>query len=93
VPEGQVAVVKLTRDELFRLWDQVSGRRVMNLSDSEAGMIVTKDNPCPFLMPGIGCKIYANRPESCRSYPFWPEFLASKEAWEEEMNRCPGMEI
>ena len=37
------------------------------------------------------CQIYPVRPSQCRTYPFWPRILASKEAWEEEATVCEGI--
>ncbi len=28
-----------------------------------------------------GCTVYEDRPEQCRTFPFWPEFIESKQAW------------
>jgi uncharacterized protein len=37
------------------------------------------------------CKIYSVRPLQCRSYPFWPHHLTSKEIWEKNVKSfCPG---
>lgn len=52
---------------------------------------------CVFLERGpdgkAHCRIYRARPSQCRTWPFWPENLASPEAWEETRRRvpCPGM--
>ena len=45
---------------------------------------------CIFLT-GSGCSIYRARPEQCRSYPFWPSVLRSRESWNEEGRSCPGI--
>jgi len=39
------------------------------------------------------CSLYAARPAQCRTWPFWPENVASPEAWEraKENTPCPGM--
>jgi hypothetical protein len=34
------------------------------------------------------CTIYQDRPEQCRTFPFWDEF---KENQEELLRRCPGV--
>lgn len=38
------------------------------------------------------CGIYPCRPVECRTWPFWPELLASPEAWARAARRCPGMD-
>ncbi len=37
------------------------------------------------------CAVYPVRPKQCRTWPFWPENLKSKRAWEQTARRCPGM--
>ncbi len=37
------------------------------------------------------CGIYEVRPLQCRTWPFWPENLEDKAAWEVETRKCPGM--
>ena len=53
---------------------------------------------CVFLdresQPGKAvCSIYEARPTQCRTWPWWPENLASRRAWEATRRRtpCPGM--
>ena len=53
----------------------------------------TKD--CIFLQKGDGgekrCSIYPVRPSQCRIWPFWPNNLASQNAWNEAAQKCPGI--
>lgn len=37
------------------------------------------------------CAIYAARPSQCKTFPFWPEVLKSKLAWDKYSLSCPGM--
>lgn len=37
------------------------------------------------------CGVYPVRPLQCRTWPFWPETLASREAWDYSAKRCHGM--
>ena len=37
------------------------------------------------------CSVYAVRPLQCRTWPFWPENLASKANWDRSAKRCHGM--
>jgi len=53
---------------------------------------VTKD--CIFLKKVEGikrCAIYPVRPNQCRTWPFWPENLASQNAWNNAAKKCPGI--
>ena len=45
---------------------------------------------CVFLKD-TKCKVYGARPTQCRTYPWWPQNLHSKEAWEETALRCEGI--
>ena len=38
-----------------------------------------------------GCSIYPVRPHQCRTWPFWPENLASPRSWQRAGRTCPGM--
>jgi len=46
---------------------------------------------CVFLKDKKICTLYNARPKQCRTYPWWPENLESKKAWEEESKRCEGI--
>ena len=37
------------------------------------------------------CGVYEARPLQCRTWPFWPENLEDKPAWDHETRKCPGM--
>lgn len=37
------------------------------------------------------CSIYPCRPKQCRTFPFWPQHLASKEAWNQVATYCEGI--
>jgi uncharacterized protein len=37
------------------------------------------------------CQIYPVRPTQCQTFPWWEYLLSSKEHWEEEQSRCPGI--
>jgi Fe-S-cluster containining protein len=48
------------------------------------------DSQCHFLNSD-GCRIHPAKPTQCRTYPFWPELVASRDAWRNEAKRCPGI--
>lgn len=54
-----------------------------------------KDHDCVFLTEFPDgkrtCSIYPVRPMQCRTWPFWPSNLTSREAWEDSARTCPGM--
>lgn len=48
---------------------------------------------CTFLDPkSRGCTIYPVRPVQCRTWPFWPSNLVSRETWERAKSVCPGID-
>jgi len=50
---------------------------------------------CPFLEDGreTSCRIYAVRPQKCRSWPYWEEFLHDPLALRGAARLCPGIEL
>ncbi len=51
---------------------------------------------CVFLdrttIPGKAvCSLYEDRPLQCRTFPFWPEHLKSRAAWERAGRECEGI--
>ena len=48
--------------------------------------------PCVFLDKENRCRVYAERPLQCRTYPFWPEVLKSPSKWRGEARRCEGID-
>lgn len=48
------------------------------------------DYDCIFL-EGKKCRIYQQRPQQCRTYPWWPENLHSPDSWHEAALECEGI--
>lgn len=49
------------------------------------------DGDCIFLDPKTrGCMVYESRPIQCRTWPFWSSNVATKKAWAETCEACPG---
>jgi Fe-S-cluster containining protein len=49
-----------------------------------------RNSQCHFLTAG-GCSVHAVKPVQCRTYPFWPELVEDRAAWQAEASRCPGI--
>lgn len=52
---------------------------------------------CIFLdretIPGKAvCGVYEDRPEQCRTWPFWPSIVASRHTWTQAKRTCPGID-
>jgi uncharacterized protein len=57
----------------------------------EGHTVLRMDGPaCPFL-DGTRCSVYAARPAQCGTFPFWPENLATRNAWDDLHDFCPGV--
>ena len=48
------------------------------------------NSQCYFLTE-TGCSIHPVKPVQCRVYPFWPELVEERTAWEAEAKSCPGI--
>jgi len=46
---------------------------------------------CP-LLDGDDCRVHPVKPSQCKTFPFWPELLDDRNAWNEAKNYCPGMD-
>lgn len=64
-----------------------------NYTFRENGWTVLRmDEPsCPFL-EGLRCSVYEARPIQCRTFPFWHEFLESRDSWLALKDFCPGID-
>lgn len=49
-----------------------------------------RGSQCHFLRPA-GCAIHPVKPHQCRAFPFWPELVASRQAWRQAALCCPGI--
>src|SRR3989304_5072458 len=67
------------------------GRKYLRRGGGGLRLIEQASGECVFWDSARGCKVYAHRPDQCRSFPFWPEVLKSREAWEAQAVHCPGM--
>jgi Fe-S-cluster containining protein len=52
---------------------------------------------CVFLdrekIPGKAvCGVYEDRPIQCRTWPFWPSVVRTKNTWERAKKTCPGID-
>lgn len=62
------------------------------LRGGEVSLRERANRDCVFYEPREpGCRVYADRPRQCRSWPFWASVLHSPERWQEEAADCPGM--
>jgi len=102
---GPTGFVRFTNDEARAIADhlgltvtefrkrytrQVAGSP--SLTETKRG----RDYDCVFLTHDAsgkrGCSIYPVRPTQCRTWPFWPENIASPRDWADAAKTCPGMQ-
>jgi Fe-S-cluster containining protein len=52
----------------------------------------TKTYDCVFLKNNR-CQVYGARPTQCRTFPWWPQNLKSRNDWEEAAQFCEGIQL
>jgi Fe-S-cluster containining protein len=65
------------------------GRAYLRRIGSRFSLVEKGNHDCIFWREGTGCSVYEARPEQCRTFPFWPELIASREGWE-SVDWCQG---
>lgn len=67
---------------------KASGKTTLNERPADTGY------DCVFLGRSVNgkatCSIYPARPVQCRTWPFWPDNIQTKQAWQQTRNVCPG---
>lgn len=66
-------------------------RYIVAVDHGTQGIRIDNSGRCAFLDRANRCRIYAVRPRQCRTYPFWPEVLANRSAWQAEARQCEGI--
>ena len=92
---GHEGVVYATAAEVSRIAEHL-GRSEREFRRAQVGKLeghdvirLNRDGDCSLWRDG--CTVYAVRPRQCRTYPFWPEHLKTRAAWEREAAACEGM--
>jgi Fe-S-cluster containining protein len=80
--ERMAAYVNLTPAE-FESRYVYRTRRLMRLRKP-------RTSQCHFLND-TGCTIHPSKPAQCRLFPFWPELVEDREAWNQASGNCPGI--
>ncbi len=81
--EAMAAFLNLTLKEFKQRYIRRVGNRY-SLIESK------KTYDCVFLKENK-CQVYGARPTQCRTYPWWPENISSKAAWEATARECEGI--
>ncbi|MES1257102.1 MAG: YkgJ family cysteine cluster protein [Acidobacteriota bacterium] len=92
----QQGFVYLTEDDITRLANYLNlsaadfERRFVFRTKNLRRLRVPRHAQCEFLIGG-GCGVHEVKPMQCRTFPFWPELLESRQAWHRAGALCPGI--
>lgn len=79
-----VSFLKISRLDFLKKYTRRIGQNISLLEDK-----ISYD--CVFLKEGHFCNVYEARPKQCSKFPWWKENVRTPEAWEEESERCEGI--
>lgn len=82
--EAMANYLKIDKKDFIQKYTRRLGSRLSLKEDP-------KNYDCVFLNNNQ-CSLYPVRPSQCKIYPWWPSMLSSKEAWDEEKERCEGLD-
>jgi uncharacterized protein len=105
ISKGEIALLaehlKMTPAEVVeRYCRKIDGKFSLKERRSPAGlydcvflkeMSVPKQGDDKVVHTIRACSVYSVRPLQCRTWPFWPENLSTRKAWEHAARRCHGM--
>jgi Fe-S-cluster containining protein len=86
VSRDEIRQIAEFRGEDVREFSSKFVRRVHN----RYSLIEKPNGDCIFWDKQAGCTVYSARPVQCRTWPFWPENVESREAWDQVCRVCPG---
>lgn len=94
---GFPGYVDVTEQEIVTMADHLklslnefSRRYLRKIGDRWSLKELSPNYSCVFLRDKK-CTIYELRPKQCRTFPWWPENLASEETWQETARHCEGI--
>jgi Fe-S-cluster containining protein len=93
---GAPGYVWVNADEISALAEfrgetvQAFSKRFVRRVGSRHSLVEKPGGDCVFWDKREGCTVYPARPIQCRTWPFWPENLATSEAWDDVKRVCPG---
>jgi Fe-S-cluster containining protein len=86
VDSAEIARLAAYRGEPIEQFTRAFVRRV----GDRYSLIEKPGGDCVFWDKEAGCTVYPARPVQCQTWPFWPENLESRDAWEHVTRVCPG---
>ena len=96
VNHGEYTVVYLEADDASRLANHLELELAAFLErytglDDDLVTLRSWDDACVFL-DGARCSVHDAKPLQCRTFPFWREFLRTRERWQALRAWCPGID-
>lgn len=83
---------QLTKEQFIQVYcrylEDDFGRKFLCLKTLISGDCVFWDKN---LGESGGCEVYKSRPIQCSTFPFWTQILSSKETWQRQAEKCPGI--
>ena len=86
VDAAEIAALAAFRGESL---DQFSRQFVRQVGD-RLSLVERPGGDCIFWDKTAGCTVYPARPTQCRTWPFWPENIETREDWKHVTSGCPG---
>lgn len=95
---GSAGTVRVSDTEILRLAERVEltdaqfrTAYTRKLRRGDISLRERSDGSCIFYDESGGCSVHSDRPQQCRTWPFWSSVVHSPERWSEEARDCPGM--
>src|SRR5579864_5938653 len=86
VDEEEIARLAAFCNEPVEQFEQKYVRQV----GSRYSLLEKPGGDCVFWDQTRGCTVYQARPVQCQTWPFWPENVATPDAWERVRKVCTG---
>jgi len=77
-------LIEASRDGNEHVWLRLADHPSATEDENE---LIDESRGCIFLQEDNTCRIYEARPIQCSTYPFWPNILASRKAWNDEVRQ------
>ncbi len=93
---GSPGYVWMDAAEIARLADRLGlgldefGARFLRRVGNRLSLVEKPNHDCIFWDRSGGCTVYDDRPNQCRTWPFWPENVESPSDWRRTGRGCPG---
>lgn len=86
VSPSEIEAIATFRGETVEAFSSRFVRQVKN----RYSLIEKPGGDCIFWDHKAGCTVYSARPAQCRTWPFWPENVATPADWDHVREICPG---